>query len=183
MSSGTASTGLFGEFASAVMSQLWSVARHMSPERLQRFIQRQDDLREVLQQAFGAFTFRRDKTREGWKLLEDVDVSQLLLPEQLVLVQLLQGTGRDFVYGEELVSRAKSMQANLGQHQAEYLLMFHEEIPERWRLYDLPFSGTVWQSPHGPAIPVLICNGRVWDLTFQLLGSSFDRIGVLTPRK
>lgn len=128
--------------------------------------------------------FQRDMAKEGWELVEDVSEAQLLLVNQLELASFLL-KGESYIQGEELVERAKKMQANLGQRQAEYLLDHQNEIPEEWRQYYLVFPGTIWRAHYGlRRVPCLGWLGERWFLGFHWLGRRFgsnDRL--LRPRE
>src|SRR3989344_4584206 len=105
-----------------------------------------DDFREFLAKSTPAFTY--DKTKDGWKLVENVTEAMEFKIKDLELVSFLRG-GESYINGEEMVRRAKELKINFGQQQAEYLLANQDQIPKEFRKHYLPFPGTVWQGPNG----------------------------------
>ncbi|MBI2625082.1 MAG: hypothetical protein HYW70_01995 [Candidatus Nealsonbacteria bacterium] len=128
--------------------------------------------------------FQHDKTRDGWELVEDVGETKLLSVNELELAPFLLKRERS-VNGEELVTRSKKMQANLGQLQAEYLLDRQDEIPKEWRKHHLHFPGTIWRDRDGDRNIFCLCwGGRRWYLMFRWLDDDFDSGSrLLCPRE
>ena len=52
MGTASISTGQFGEFVGAVVSQLWPIVKDMSPTQIQHLIENQGDLKNLIQRAF-----------------------------------------------------------------------------------------------------------------------------------
>ncbi|MEK9170410.1 MAG: hypothetical protein AAB674_02065, partial [Patescibacteria group bacterium] len=75
--------------------------------------------------------------------------------------------------GEVMKQRAKKLNANLGQHHAEYLLEHQDLIPKEWRgKFYLTFPGTVWRDRVGfRDVPCLSWDGGRWCLRFDWLRS------------
>ncbi len=120
-----------------------------------------------------ASTFQRNKTREGWKLIEDVGETQLFSPDNLELAPFLK-KGERHIDGEKLVRRAKRMQVCFGQRQAEYLLKHQKKMPEEWRQYRLFFPGAIWSNQAGGReAPFLGWDGKRWYLDFIWLLNDF----------
>src|SRR3990167_6729355 len=75
-------------------------------------------------------SFKNDKTKDGWKLLEDVPFNgDKFEPE---IMEFLK-SGESYVNGEVMKQRAKELNAHLGQGHAEYLLEHQELIPKECR--------------------------------------------------
>jgi len=118
-------------------------------------------------------TFQCDKRKQGWKLRRDVGKVTLLPIIGLELVSFYLPREK-MVTGFELMERAQKMGANLGQLQAEYVLINQIFIPENWRSFVLLFPGTVWitnSKIHYNAIPLLEWNKEkdYWLLGFTEL--------------
>jgi len=113
---------------------------------------------------------KHNKTKEeGWTLLEDVPFNgQQFIPD---IVEFLK-SGESSVKGEVMAQRAKELNANLGQHHAEYLLEHQELISTEWRgRYYLTFPGTVWRGSGGDRfVPCLHWGGDGWCLDWRWLG-------------
>ena len=86
-------------------------------------------------------SFKHDKTKGGWTLLEDTPFDgRQFVPD---IVEFLK-QGEFWVNGEVMRQRAKELNAHLGQRYAEYLLDHQELIIKEWRgKYFLAFPGTV----------------------------------------
>jgi len=109
-------------------------------------------------------SFKYDKAKDGWTLLEDVPFDgKQFIPD---IVEFLQGESS--VNGEVMKQRAKELNAHLGQHDAEYLLEHQELIPKKWRgKCDLVFPGTVWRNPlRACSVPCLSWSFDCWILHF-----------------
>jgi len=70
------------------------------------------------------------------------------------ILGFLQG-GEDHVKGDIMVSRAKEMQAHLGEDNAQHLLDHQSEIPVALR--DMAFVFTNWHLPDIPASVFCVC--------------------------
>ena len=174
------------------------MTQKVSDEKLGEFARRQndwfrrvregsldpDEVAQAVQQIIDRPYFQRDMRKEGWELVEDVEGTQFLSPHQLELVPFLF-KGENYIKGEELVERAKKMQANLGQRQAEYLLDHRYEIPEEWRQYYIVFPGTFWRDHYGYRnFPYLYWDGERWDLNFDWIVFVFiSPVRLLRPRE
>ena len=122
--------------------------------------------------------FTRDMTQDGWTLVEDVPRTEFSIPNLKPISFLKQG--ETYTSGEEMRSRAKNLDTNLGQHDAEYILEHESEIPKEWRQFYLVFPGTVWRTPRGDLlVPCLYWNGEGWYLRFYWLGDGWSSDGRL----
>lgn len=119
--------------------------------------------------------FKFDKTKNGWKLLEDVKEPEIIEATKLELVPFLK-EGESFVGGEEMVRRARGeLRANLGQRHAEELLEHQDQIPVEWRGFYLVFPGTVWRLPDGRRrVAGLGWSGGHWGLGLDYLVMDWD---------
>ena len=149
-----------------------------------------EDLRRHLKSAIeGKFDavsapiFVHDKTKDGWKLLENVS-RRLTSVRDLELVSFLMGN-ESSVNGEEVVRRARILDVNYSQEDAEWLLANQNEIPVEFRKYYLVFTGTVWQdSISYRNVSCLGWYGRRWCLLFSWLDDDWYSYGRLVrPRK
>ncbi|MFA4999139.1 MAG: hypothetical protein WC519_00100 [Parcubacteria group bacterium] len=124
--------------------------------------------------------FDTDKTKDGWKLVENepFDIPAKIGKLRLDLVQILYKKELS-IPGETLKIRAKYLKVHHGQRFAELLLRNQSQIPDEWGKYSLIFPGTVWfNSSRGfEVIPVLYCNfvgdGK-WNLVFERLDRDWD---------
>ena len=121
-------------------------------------------------------TFKHDKTKDGWELLEDVpfDGKQFTLK----MVEFLK-SGEFEVDGEEVRRRAKKLNASRGQRDAEWLLEHQGQIPKELRGKYLIFPGTGWLCGHSPFIPYLRWYDERWCLVFFCLGADLNGYGRL----
>src|SRR3989344_127387 len=87
--------------------------------------------------------FKYDQAKDGLKLEEDIPFDgKPFVPD---IVEFLK-PGEPYVGGDVIRQRVKELNANLGQHHAEYLLDHQDLILKEWRgKYYLTFPGTVWQ--------------------------------------
>ncbi len=118
-------------------------------------------------------SFKHDKTKDGWTLLEDAPFDdKLFIPD---VVEFLK-SGESSVNGEVMKQRAKELNAHLGQRHAEYLMDHQELIPKRWRgKYYLAFPGTIWRdSDSCRRVPFLYRLDGRWCLHFSWLRSGWD---------
>jgi len=128
--------------------------------------------------------FKFDKRTDGWKLLEDV--SQTLSAAGFNLVPFLGG-GDSYIEGDSMAARAIELGANLGQHDAEYLLENQQLIPTELRSILLVFPGTKWRDfDDSIRVPCLGWRDDRWALFFYWIdfgyhSSTFARL--VRPRK
>lgn len=119
-------------------------------------------------------SFKYDKAKEGWTLLEDVPSSTL--PFTPDFVKFLK-SGESSVNGNVMRQRAKELNANLGQRDLEWLLGNPHLIPESERGHYLVATGTVWRGSGGlRGVPCLGWGGVGWSLHFYWLGFDWDGI-------
>ena len=123
--------------------------------------------------------FSRDMTKEGWILEGDVaEPLELSIGDSEVVSFFKEGESS--VSGNEMVERAKTLSANLGQKHAEHLLEHQDEIPEEWRSHYLIFPGTVWRDPGGDRFVLCLSwRGERWGLGFGWLGVHWGSVGRL----
>lgn len=97
--------------------------------------------------------FAEDKTREGWKLIENVpfDETSITRFEPVYPIRKGEYTG---LTPHEMRKRAEKLNANLGQCHAEHLLnnpqLFIEDLPLPGGFHfvtEIIFPGTVWYAP------------------------------------
>src|SRR3990167_1696886 len=127
--------------------------------------------------------FKHDKTKDNWEVLEDVSKT-LTKKTTLEEVYFLEGS-EDYIAGTELAKRAVKLQANLGQHDAEFLLENQELIPKEFQEHYLIFPGTKWRAADGDvSVPYLRWGGDRWSLHFAWLVNGFDSgARLVRPRK
>lgn len=108
------------------------------------------DLTLIVEGEFPKPRFLRDMAKErGWILQEEgPEHPEGLTVADLKLREFLE-YGEKSITGETLQKRAQKLNANFGQHTAEYLLEHQTEIPEEWRKFYLVFPGTVWWAYRG----------------------------------
>ena len=99
---------------------------------LKRFLRKENPWEEQ--------NFKYDYTNNGWNLLENVPFLGAFIPE----IKRFSKEGEDYVSSKKMRQRAKELNADLGQLDAEYLFQHQELIPKEWREYVLIFTGTVW---------------------------------------
>ena len=125
-----------------------------------------------------------DKTKDGWKLLENTP-HRIFSTNDLELVSFLK-QGESSINGEEMAQRARvELDANYGQEDAEWLLEHQNKIPAEFREYYIVFTGTIWWgSDVHRYVPYLHWRGGRWYLNFYWIDSvwgSSDRL--VRPRK
>lgn len=145
-----------------------------------------DQFVEVMARAAGLAkpVFVHDKTADGWELVENKP-RRITSIRDLELVPFLRD-GEPSVIGEEMARRARvEFDADYGQHDAEYMLEYQDEIPVEFRKYYLVFTATVWVvSRRYRYVPYLYWDGERWILYFYWLGRDFGSGGRLVrPRK
>lgn len=117
--------------------------------------------------------FTHDKTKDGWRLLENVAEPTELKRNDLELVPFLRGD-ESYIRGRELRRRAKNMKCNFGQATAEYLLAHQSDLPEKFRDYDIVFPGTAWHVRDGYSrVPYLYWYHGQWRLGFAWLDNDW----------
>ncbi|MFA4999679.1 MAG: hypothetical protein WC519_03075 [Parcubacteria group bacterium] len=123
--------------------------------------------------------FDIDKTKDGWKLLENEasDIPAKIGRLRLELAEVFY-RNESHISGEQLRMRAKYLRANHGQRLAELLLRNQSQIPKEWGKYSLVFPGTIWQDLQGhQIIPFMYCNymgDERWSLGFGHLNRDWD---------
>lgn len=122
-------------------------------------------------------SFRFDKRQDGWKLLENTP--RRLTSANIEGISFLKGK-EPCINGEEMARRAVTLDANLGQEDAEYLLEHQDEIPAELRGLYLVFPGTKWRDADGcRRVPFLSWYDGQWILYFYWLDyvwNSYDRL-------
>ena len=123
---------------------------------------------------FSTPVFVNDKTKDGWKLVENTS-RRIFSISDLELVSFLK-QGESSINGEEMVCRAcGELDANYGQEDAEWLLEHQNEIPVEFRKYYIVFTGTIWQSADGYRdVSYLRWDGGRWCLSFFWLVLVWD---------
>ncbi len=180
---GTASTLEIDQFVELASAVIHNLPRNLDVKRVQHLIEHQEELRDLLHQAFTpgevedsiSPSFSYDKRKDGWELVEDVGLEPTIAPNKLQLVSFLK-EGESSIGFKELIRRAREeLHANLGQSHAEYLLEHQKEIPKDFRKHYLVFSGTIWCGRDGVRyVPYLYWYGRHWNLLFRWLYYDFD---------
>lgn len=115
-----------------------------------------------------------DRRKDGWELLEDAPV---IGEPTLELAEFLRD-GEEYVRGDVMFARAVELGNRAGQQHAERLLAQQGDIPEEWRQYYLPFTGTKWRDSDGDLfVPYLgwDSDGRRWLLDWGRLGFDWGR--------
>ena len=128
--------------------------------------------------------FLYDRRSDGLILVEDVP-RRITSVRGLELVPFLK-EGENSVNGEEMVLRARGdLDANFGQHDAEWVYAHQHEISPEFREYYLVFPGTVWWRSGGfRRVPYLYWDGKRWLLFFGWLDGDWDSFARLVrPRK
>lgn len=123
----------------------------------------------------GAMTlipFKYDKTKDGWKLLEDVLFDgKEFVPEFLGFLK----PGESSVNGDVMRLRAKELNVHTGQRHAEWLLEHQDRIPKELRGKYLVFPDTVWRDSVGyRGVPYLGWNGDKWCLNWNWLENDWN---------
>jgi len=132
--------------------------------------------------------FQKNMNKQDLELMEDVGRPRVFFsPCQLELVSFLK-EGEWIIKGKELVKRAKTLNACLGEGQARHLCEHQKEIPKKWRQYDLIFPGTIWRDRYGNCFMICLFwagrYGRRWIPFLNSLDSDFGPFGrLLRPRQ
>ena len=112
-----------------------------------------------------------DKTKDGWKLLED---TPLLGEPELELAEFLK-PGESRIKGDVMFERAVALGNRAGQQHAERLLSQQDSIPKEWRDFYLVFPGTKWQRSDGDlVVPYLYWHDDRWRLDWYWLDDDFN---------
>lgn len=128
-------------------------------------------LQLAVEREFVSPLFKRDMRKErGYKLIEEGSQH----PEGVAVADLERkeffNFDESYITGKELQKRARKLNANLGQHTAEYLLEHQDEISEDWRDTYLVFPGTVWRrSGDIRLVPCLHWYDGRWSMRFLWL--------------
>lgn len=130
----------------------------------------------------GLLSFQHDKAKDGWELADNALFGGAFTPD----IKELLKPGEYSVDGEVMKRRARELNANLGQHHAEYLLEHQELIPKELRgRVCLVFPGTVWLDGGGlRCVPCLDWDSGRWCLFFRMFGDGwrhYDRL--VKPRE
>lgn len=147
----------------------------LNPEEITRAVQAVIDRGTV---------FTRDMRKESWKLLEDAP-RRITSVKDIELVPFLKKNEKS-IKGEELVLRARGeLNADYGQHDAEYLLEHQDEIPAEFRKYYLVFTKTIWRDSDGRRrVPYLGFDGGHWYLRFLWLEDDYSsHVRLVRPRE
>ena len=186
MKTGNTSEKEVGQVVEFHASVLRKLPRDMESEVMQGWIDNPQALRKVLRNGLmppdSSLLFKHDKTKEGWKLKQDVPFNGPFLPD---IVEFLKD-GESKVMGHEMRGRALELDANLGQLDLEYLEDHQELIQTEWRgKYYLVAPGTVWQDLVGDLyVPCLRWSADQLVLRFDWLGDGyFGSARLLRPRK
>lgn len=80
---------------------------------------------------------------------------------------------------EEMARRARTLGADLGLEDAEFMFKHQNGIPADFRRFHLIFPGTImltdpWNGRPQRCIPRLICDEKLWSLGFCRLWSDFN---------
>lgn len=132
-----------------------------------------------------------DKRKEGWKLLEHAP-RRIISTKYLELVSFFNEEYKEIddiigLDGDEIVRRARALDANCSQEDAEWFLEHQGKIPAGFRHNHLVFTGTIWESEGKRCVPVLYNNGkrrflffhRGWFLLFHGFDLPWDSTGRL----
>jgi hypothetical protein len=174
--------GQFGELAGAVVGQLWSAIKDISPARAQHLIENQGELKRLLQRVFSEsgtpsnlYTIAVDygmKVEDAVKLGKydwvNDDVTQKNFPTK--------GKGKteltlELVHFDRNISSEEALKEldRMGYRPAELmeLLAFGEKYPEIQREFPIVALASVWQGPRGSRSVPCLCrfgSGRGLDL-------------------
>jgi hypothetical protein len=129
--------------------------------------------------------FVHDMTKEGWTLLEDVGDPWPISNPPPDFVPFLRDSDGGYISGEEMATRAVSLNVNFGQRRAEYYLKHQDEIPECFQVCVLVFPGTVWRDRDGNRyVPYLYWFGERWHSSFYRLVYGFRSLcRLVRPRE
>lgn len=107
-----------------------------------------------------------DPKDPNWKLIRDSGKKPVGI-FTLELVPFLKD-GESGISGDEMIKRAKELDADLGQHYAESLLANQQKIPKEWEKFFLIFPDTIWYDPDfgDHYMPCLDCYDGQWNLGF-----------------
>ncbi|MBU2081865.1 hypothetical protein KKH14_00280 [Patescibacteria group bacterium] len=172
-----------GDLYESLTGQIFEIGRQLrqpngypfDPIKLKRHLQ---DAIEGRFDGVSTPIFANDKTKDGWKLLENISRKITSISDLELVPFLKQGEGS--ISGEEMVRRAQfELDANYGQEDAEWLLEHQDEIPAEFQKYYIVFTRTIWRDSNDRrSVPYLRWYGGRWYLHFGWLGigwSSGDR--------
>ena len=172
-----------GDLYESITGQLFEIGRQLRQLNGYPFdaFQLKAHLQAAIEGRFGSVfgNFRHDKRKDGLMLLEN----QPRRISGAIIGIPFHKDGEDNVNGEETVRRSRipSLDANLGQEDAEWLLENQDNIPTELRNFVLIFTATIWQYRDGDRIvPCLDWGGGGWCFGFRWLGSSWG--GFRLPR-
>lgn len=142
-------------------------------------------LQLIVEGKFPKPLFARDMHKESeWELIEEgPEVPANLFMTELELKSFLKND-EHYITSEELQKRAVTLNANFGQHHAEWLLKHRKRIPKDWQGTYLVFPATLWRDRSGSShMPVVSWSGKQWVLGFYWLDHRFSSVvRLLRPR-
>ncbi|MDX1535665.1 MAG: hypothetical protein R3346_02825 [Candidatus Spechtbacterales bacterium] len=167
-----------GEQRDEIQKLFWEIERQLRqrsgyPYNIKEL---RDHLVMAIEGEFSKFRFERDMAKEcGWALFFDTGFSpHISSVRDFDVVEFLY-RDEQYIKWPEFQERAFTLNANLGQEVAEYLLKHQEEIPADWRqkMY-LLFPGTIWKKESTFFIPALSFNlNNEWGMQFLRHDSNF----------
>jgi hypothetical protein len=174
-----------GELYESITGQLFEIGRQLRQPNGYPFdpLQLKVHLQAAIEGRFGVVSgnFRFDKRKDGWTLLENAPRRISSVIDGIPFLK----EGEDYINGEEMICRARELNVNYGQEDAEWLLNDQEKIPAELRNFILVFTATVLRRPDGYRhVPCLYWGGLRWDLDFGWLGLDWDSdFRLAAPRK
>lgn len=191
---GTASrieTGQFGEFAGAVVSQLWSVVKDKEPKELQRYIENTKALRNILVKAFGEDERQLPFSISGtYPVLVDYDRNV----KEAIELGKYDWTNNDIndknfkterkgkanfeielIHFNRPISSENALKEieenNYRPAELHELLALGEKYPDLQREFPIVALSSVWQDPDGDRdVPCLVKDGSGRRLRLRWLG-------------
>ena len=92
--------------------------------------------------------------------------------------------GESYIKGEELIKRAKELNAASTQEDFDWFLAHQEEIPREWRDYYVVFADYTQRDCRGYLyVACLYFGGEQWDLSFRRLDGDWCGGGLFPRRK
>lgn len=129
----------------------------------------------------GASLFRNKLRERG---LLPVQIAAKPVPISALELVPICGDDELWISGEDLLMRAREVEADFGQDQIEYMLERRDEFPEEWGIISfLLFPDVVRRDQPGNLyFPFIYWNGE-WNLEFCLLDSRHPPSGRLVRRR
>ncbi|TSC84302.1 MAG: hypothetical protein G01um101413_597 [Parcubacteria group bacterium Gr01-1014_13] len=117
-------------------------------------------------QTFPSTALDSELIPSGWKIVEDVEPSQL--DGMMIKTVSFLFEGEENIPGEVMLERAEEMKANLGFADAKYLANHQDKISIEFRYNCLVFSGTVFEDLRGCLHLAYLAfgEGNRWHLLF-----------------